>query len=166
MNVDPGEELFHLPLVVVGTLDNPPSLESFTGLAGTAGAGLAGYNLATSFGPFTSAGDVGYPIGLFLNTSGGSLTFDANFVDGDESTFTATTRVLERRACRCLAADCCLSLVCRASASATDVNQGQESGGLALGLGAKPLRLRHLGLHPFECRDFHVADDQLIDRTA
>jgi hypothetical protein len=94
-NVEPGEELFHLPLIVMGSLDDPPSLESFTGLAGTAGAGLAGYNLATSFGPFTGLGDVGYPVGLFLSTTGGNLTFDTNFVDGDESTFTATTRVPE-----------------------------------------------------------------------
>jgi hypothetical protein len=36
-NVDPGEEIFHQPVVVIGTVDSPPSLDSFTGIAAIAG---------------------------------------------------------------------------------------------------------------------------------
>jgi hypothetical protein len=88
-NVDPGEELLHMPAFIVGTLDSPGELDSFTGLAGIATNALAGYALATSFGPIVGAGGIGYPAGLFVVTSGGNLSFTDNIGIG-ESTFAAT----------------------------------------------------------------------------
>lgn len=87
--IDPGEELFLNPLTLLGTLDSPPALDSFTGLAAVSGTPLLGYNLATSFGPFTGTGGVGYPQGLFVNTSGGNLSFNSQFVT-QPTTFTAS----------------------------------------------------------------------------
>ena len=72
----------------------PPALDSFTGLAGVSSDALLGYNLATSIGPITDAGGVGYPFGLFVITSGGNLSFDENIGSGT-ATFTATASVPE-----------------------------------------------------------------------
>ena len=87
---EPGEELLLQATVILGTLDAPPALDSFTGLAGIAGDALLGYNLATSIGPIFSAGGVAYPPGLFVNTSGGSLSFLSNISPTTSGTFTAS----------------------------------------------------------------------------
>jgi len=87
---EPGEELLLKATVILGTLDSPPALDSFTGLAGVAGDPLLGYNLTTSFGPFAGAGGVAYPPGLFVNTSGGSLSFNSNISPTTSGTFTAS----------------------------------------------------------------------------
>ena len=91
--LDPGEELLLMPAVVIGTLDAPPALDSFTGLAAIGADSLLGYNLATSISPIVGAGGVGYPIGLFVNTSGGMLSFDSNV--GIDSRGTLTAQVPE-----------------------------------------------------------------------
>ncbi len=84
-----------LPGVVIGTLDNPPATDSFTGLGGTATMALLGYDLTTSIGPLSSGilGGVGYAEGNFVNTTLGALSFTANITADPDATFTATTRV-------------------------------------------------------------------------
>lgn len=80
-----------LPYVYLGTLDNPPALNSTTGYGGIGSNALLGYNLATSFGPLTaSPGGIGYPAGLAIDTSRGSLSFTANIVPTGQGTFAAT----------------------------------------------------------------------------
>jgi hypothetical protein len=79
------------PLVVFGTIDDFPVLESFTGLGGTASDALAGYDLRTAVAPITNSGGVGYPPSLFVNTSLGALRFASNIGFNEQSTFTATT---------------------------------------------------------------------------
>ena len=59
--VEPGEELLLLPAVIIGTLDSPPSLDSFTGVAGIGSPALSGYDFTTSFGPIVGDGGVGHP---------------------------------------------------------------------------------------------------------
>ena len=54
IDIDPGNNFPILPYVIIGTLDNPPSLESFTGIGGTGDNALLGYNLQTSIGPLTA----------------------------------------------------------------------------------------------------------------
>jgi hypothetical protein len=88
---DPGEELLEVPTVVIGILDPSPSFFEFTGLAATSSAALLDYNLATSIGPIAGAGGVGHPIGLFVHTTGGSLSFTSNFEVVGTSTFTASS---------------------------------------------------------------------------
>jgi hypothetical protein len=64
-----------------------------TGIAGIGADPLLGYNLTTSIGPIVDTGGVGYPPGLFVNTSGGSLSFSANNVGNTGNsrvTFTAS----------------------------------------------------------------------------
>jgi hypothetical protein len=92
---EPGEEIFIKPVVWFGTLDAPPALDSVTGLGAVGADALLGYNLATSFGPITAPGGVGYPPGLFVNTSGGSLSFSSNPVGTGTSTGTFTASVPE-----------------------------------------------------------------------
>ncbi len=84
-----------LPAVVIGTLDNPPATDSFTGLGGTGAMVLLGYDLTTSIGPVSSGilGGVGYPTGLFVNTTLGVLSFESNLSADVTGTFTATTTV-------------------------------------------------------------------------
>jgi hypothetical protein len=89
--LEEGEDLLQLPTVIIGTVDHPPALDSFTGLAAVGGDPLLGYNLATSIGPINGAGGVGYPTGLFVNTTGGSLSFVSNVGLDTTGTFTATT---------------------------------------------------------------------------
>jgi hypothetical protein len=90
--LEEGEELFLIPAIVIGTLDEPPSLlDGFTGLAGVAGDPALGYNLATSIGPILGAGGVAHPTELSLNTSGGSLSFLNSIGPDTEGTFTAIT---------------------------------------------------------------------------
>ena len=81
-----------LPGVVIGTLDEPPATDSFTGIGGTGAMALLGYDLTTSIGPVSSAllGGVGYPETLFLNTNLGALSFVENLSTDSDGTFTAT----------------------------------------------------------------------------
>ena len=78
-----------LPGVVIGTLDNPPATDSFTGIGGTTSMALLDYDLTTSIGPI-SPGGVGYAEGLFLNTDLGVLSFVENITPDSDGTFTAT----------------------------------------------------------------------------
>ncbi len=87
--LDPGEELLAIPTVILGTLDTPTFSDSFTGLAAIGADALLGYNLATSIGPIGGAGGVGYPTHLFVNTSGGSLSFISNVGPDTAGTFSA-----------------------------------------------------------------------------
>jgi hypothetical protein len=81
------------PLVVFGTIDEPPAIESFTGLGGTASNALAGYDLRTAIGPISGVGGIGYPVGLSVNTNRGALSFTSNIsLDNGQGTFTATVR--------------------------------------------------------------------------
>ena len=86
-----------LPAVVIGTLDDPPLTDSFTGLGGTGNMALLNYDLTTSIGPVSSAllGGVGYPPDLFVNTNLGVLRFRENLAADPDGTFTATIGVTE-----------------------------------------------------------------------
>lgn len=86
-----------LPGVVIGTLDEPPATDSFTGIGGTGSMALLGYDLTTSIGPVSSAllGGVGYPPGLIVNTDLGVLSFVENLSSDSDGTFTATVGVAE-----------------------------------------------------------------------
>lgn len=79
-----------LPTVVFGTVDNPPALDSLTGLGITASNALLGYGLTTSIGPITGIGGVGYPAGLFVSTTLGNLSLASDFSASTQGTFTAT----------------------------------------------------------------------------
>jgi PEP-CTERM motif len=89
-----------LPLVILGRVDSPPALESFTGIAVIGNAGLLGYNLATSFGPITTIpGSIGFivPCGVAgsdpcLSTSLGTLSFTSNLIPTSQGTFSATVQ--------------------------------------------------------------------------
>lgn len=83
------EDMPFLPYVVIGTLDNPPLLDSFTGLGLVGGNALLGYDLQTSIGPVTATGGVGYPMGLFVHTTLGDLSFTSNISSTTEGTFAA-----------------------------------------------------------------------------
>lgn len=79
-----------LPYAIIGTLDSPPSLDSFTGIGGQGDNALLGYGLTTSIGPITgSPGGIGHSSD-FINTSSGHLTFSANISPTSQGTFTAT----------------------------------------------------------------------------
>ena len=80
------------PGVVIGTVDHPPALDSFTGLAGTLSFALLDYDLTT---PIATGGGVlsgvGYPPDLFVNTTLGNLNFTSNLSsDAAGGSFTAT----------------------------------------------------------------------------
>jgi hypothetical protein len=79
------------PLVVFGTLDNPPDLWGFTGLGGTASDSLGGYDLRTAIGPITSFGGIGHPPSESVNTDRGVLRFASDIdLGSSQGTFTAT----------------------------------------------------------------------------
>ena len=81
-----------VPGVVIGTVDDPPATDSFTGLGGTGTMALLGYGLTTSIGPVSGIiSGVGYPTSLFLNTTLGPLSFASNITSDPNGTFTATT---------------------------------------------------------------------------
>jgi hypothetical protein len=81
-----------LPYIVIGTLDDPPSLDSFTGIGFVGSNALLGYNLGTSSGPITAIpGGVGHPPGIFIDTTLGHLSFSANGSPTTQGTFIATT---------------------------------------------------------------------------
>lgn len=84
------------PYVVIGTLDNPPALSSFTafGLAGS--NALLGYDLRTSIGPIAGIpGGVDYAQGLFIHTTLGNLSFTEVIAPTSEGTFAATEEAPE-----------------------------------------------------------------------
>ena len=96
--IDP--DLPPLPLVILGRTDNPPNLESITGIAAAASTSFAGYDLKTSIGPISGVGGVGFigdcgTVGHdpCLATSRGALSFTSNIGlggGGTGGTFTAT----------------------------------------------------------------------------
>jgi hypothetical protein len=92
VDVDDDPTTPELPGVIIGTIDEPPATDSFTGLGGTGAMALLGYDLTTSIGPVSSAllGGVGYPTELFVNTTLGALSFADNFSSDPQGTFTAT----------------------------------------------------------------------------
>jgi hypothetical protein len=80
------------PGVVIGTVDHPPALDSFTGLGGTLNFALLDYDLTT---PIATVGGivsgVGYPPGLLVNTTLGNLSFTSNLsANSTDGSFTAT----------------------------------------------------------------------------
>ena len=80
-----------MPGVVIGTVDDPPALTSFTGLGGVLNEAFLDYDLRTSIGPITAMpGGVFYPPDLFVNTTLGVLRFRSNITPDMEGTFTAT----------------------------------------------------------------------------
>ena len=86
------------PFVLIGRIDHPPALDSFTGIGFNANDALTGYDLTTAIGPITGLGGIGFPqCGVpgtdpCLATTLGLLSFTSNA--GSEfnttSTFTAT----------------------------------------------------------------------------
>jgi len=93
-DIDTDDELPPFPIVLLGRIDHPPDLDSFTGMAGTFSNALAGYLLNTSIAA-SGGGGVGFiehcseqfhdPC---IGTSKGLLSFTTN-IEG-EGTFTAT----------------------------------------------------------------------------
>ena len=80
-----------LTYVVIGTIDNPPAVDNFTGMAAMGTNLLTGYDLTTPIGPITaSPGGIGYPTGLVIHTNRGNLTFTTNTDAGGTATFSAT----------------------------------------------------------------------------
>ena len=92
IDIDDNPETPDLPGVIIGTLDDPPLTNSFTGIGGTGSMALLNYDLTTPIGPLSSAllGGVGYPEDLFLNTNLGALSFLENLSTDPNGTFTAT----------------------------------------------------------------------------
>jgi hypothetical protein len=91
VDIDPSNGFPVLPYVVIATLDSPPALDGFTGIGAEGNNALLGYDLKTAIGPITgSPGGIGYPTSLFVNTSLGHLTFNANISPTAQGTFTAT----------------------------------------------------------------------------
>jgi hypothetical protein len=95
-DVDIDDELPPFPLVLVGRIDNPPALDSFTGMAATASNALEGYVLDASIGPIGGVGGVGFNEDCApgpdpcIGTSLGLLSFTHNIVAEGGGTFTAT----------------------------------------------------------------------------
>ena len=93
-DIDTDDELPPYPLVILGRIDNPPNLDSFTGMAGTGSDALAGYLLDSSIGPIGGVGGVGFNTQCApgpdpcIGTSMGLLKFATNL--DTEGTFTAT----------------------------------------------------------------------------
>ena len=98
--IDPEEEIPAIPLVILGRTDNPPDLESLTGMAAVGSDALFGYNLATSIGPIVGVGGVGF-IDLCgtlghdpcIQTTLGPLSFTHNIETETGGQFTATVGV-------------------------------------------------------------------------
>jgi hypothetical protein len=79
------------PYVVVGTLDHPPAVDSFTGIAAVASDAVLGYDLTTFFGPITAVpGGLDRHAGEPINTSLGLLRLTTPIGPTSEGTFVAT----------------------------------------------------------------------------
>ncbi len=94
----PDTGLPNLPYVVIGRIDSPPDLESFTGIGFLGSSALLGYDLRTSIGPITAVpGGIGFNVHCgpgpdpCLSTTLGTLSFTANFSPTGVGTFSATT---------------------------------------------------------------------------
>jgi hypothetical protein len=93
---DPDNELPPFPLVILGRIDNPPALDSFTGMAATGSNALGGYQLDAAIGPIVGVGGVGFinqcgqpGHDACIGTSMGALSFVSNILDERGGTFTA-----------------------------------------------------------------------------
>ena len=93
VDIDDDPATPELPGVVIGTLDEPPATDSFTGIGGTGSMALLGYDLTTAIGPVSSVLLGGVGSGLFLNTDLGVLIFDENLSTDAQGSFTATVPV-------------------------------------------------------------------------
>jgi hypothetical protein len=91
-----GDGFPDVPYAILATIDNPPSLDSFTGLGVLGSNALLGYDLATSFGPVTGTpGGIGYAPRGTIDTSSGDLAFNSNIVPTGTGTFAATVATPE-----------------------------------------------------------------------
>ena len=95
--IDPDGEIPPLPGLILGRIDHPPALDSWTGMAAVFSDSLDGYDLKTSKGPITDFGGVGFIEGCgtpghdpCLGTSLGPLSFTTNILGEKGGTFTAT----------------------------------------------------------------------------
>ena len=87
-----------VPVVVIGRVDNPPALDSITGIGFVGSSALTGYEGATGIGPITDAGGIGFPAcggptqDPCIHTTLGLLSFSSNltFPPTTEATFVAT----------------------------------------------------------------------------
>jgi hypothetical protein len=84
------------PLVILGRIDHPPALDSFTGIGGVFSTALAGYDLATAIGPISGIGGLGFDPDCdtaghdnCILTTLGHLSFTSNDFEGQGS-FVAT----------------------------------------------------------------------------
>ena len=94
-DIDTDDELPPFPLVLLGRVDHPPALDSFTGMAGTFSDDLAGYLLDTSTALIPGGGGVGFIDDCgepghdpCIDTEAGFLKFRTNLEN--EGTFKAT----------------------------------------------------------------------------
>jgi hypothetical protein len=79
-----------LTYAVIGTIDDPPAVDNFTGIGVVGSNLLTGYALTSAIGPITaSPGGIGYPLGLIIHTTRGDLTFSENPAATGVGTFTA-----------------------------------------------------------------------------
>lgn len=99
--VDTDGEIPELPGLVLGRIDNPPDLDSFTGAAAVFSNSLAGYDLTTSIGPINGLGGVGFVEDCgtpfhdpCLGTSFGALSFTSNIIAERGGVFTATRQAV------------------------------------------------------------------------
>jgi hypothetical protein len=84
----------------MGSVDNPPALDSFTGIGVAGDTALLGYDLSSSIGPIAaSPGGIGFPplcgtIGHdpCLSTTPGTLSFTSNLSPTGQGTFSATVQ--------------------------------------------------------------------------
>ena len=80
--------------MVIATLDNPPSLPSFTAIGLLGGNALLGYDLRTPLSPGVQLGGVGRGGNEFKHTTLGILTFSVNATPPtNQVTFTAAARI-------------------------------------------------------------------------
>jgi hypothetical protein len=85
--IDPDGEIPPLPGLILGRIDNPPDLSSFTGMAAVFSNSLAGYDLTTAIGPISGIGGVGFNENCApgpdpcIGTSRGLLSFTSNIED-------------------------------------------------------------------------------------
>jgi hypothetical protein len=79
-----------LPYIVLGTVDHPPALDSFTGIAFQGDNALLNYDLQSSIGPITgSPGGFGSPC-CVVHTNLGDLSFSPTGSPTSSGTFAAT----------------------------------------------------------------------------